>query len=90
MRLEVTIPDHVYSEAQRAAVKSGVSLDLFVSEAMALYLDDEPRALVPTPELIAALRKAEADIDAGNGLTMAQVEASLAAKRAAWLQANPH
>ena len=89
MRLEVTIPDPLFDQAQRVAVESGVSLDRFVSEAMELHLEDEPRGPVPTPELIAALRKAKADVKAGNGRTMAQVEESLAAKQAAWLQANP-
>ena len=89
MRLEVTIPDQVYSQAQRVAVESGVSFDRFVSDAVELHLDDEPRGPIPTLELIAGLRQAEADIDSGKGLTMEQVDKSLAVKRAAWLQANP-
>ena len=88
MRVEVTIPDQVYSEAQRLAVESGVSFDRFISEAVELRLDDEPTGPVPTPELIAALRRAKDDVMVGNGRTMAQVEESLAAKRAEWLQAN--
>ncbi|AIE85997.1 hypothetical protein [Fimbriimonas ginsengisoli] len=89
MRLEVTISDQLYSQAQRVAVEIGVSLDRFVSEAVELRLEDEPSGPKVTPELVAALRKAKADVEAGNGRTMAQVEESLAAKRAAWLQANP-
>jgi len=89
MRLEVTIPDPIFDQAQRAATASGVSIDRFLSEAVRFWFDDEPRGPIATPELIAALRKAEADIDAGKGLTMAQLDESLAAKRAAWLKANP-
>jgi hypothetical protein len=89
MRLEISIPDPIYTDAQRVATELGVSFDRFVSEAVELHIDDEPRGPVPTRELIASLRKAEADIDAGKGRTMAQVEESLAAKKAAWLPANP-
>ena len=88
MRLEVIIPDQLFSEAQRMAEQTGVSLDRFVSEAVELHLGDEFCGPTPRPELISSLRKAEDDVRAGNGLTMAQVEESLAAKRAAWLQAN--
>lgn len=89
MRLEVTIPDQLFDQAQRVAVERGVSFDRFLSEAVEFRLEEEPAVPVPTPELIAALRKAEADIRAGHGLTMAQVEESLAERKAAWLQANP-
>lgn len=89
MRLEVTIPDQIVDQAQRVAVECGVSFDRFVSDAVELHLDNEPLGPVPSPELIAALRKARADVKAGNGRTMAQVGESLAAKKAAWLQANP-
>jgi hypothetical protein len=90
MRLEVSIPDQLVGQAQRAASEIGVSFDRFVTEAVQLHLEDEHPEPKPTPELIAKLRNAEAEIDAGKGMTMAQVEQSLAAKRAAWLQANPH
>ena len=49
----------------------------------------EPSGPVPTPELIAELRRAKAAVVAGNGKTMAQVEESLVAKKAAWVQSNP-
>jgi hypothetical protein len=89
MRLEITIPDPIYSNAQRVATEMGVSFDHAVSDAMEIYLADEYDGPEPTPELIASLRKAQADVKAGKGPTMAQVEESLAAKRAAWLHANP-
>lgn len=89
MRLEVTIPDQLYSQARRAADETGVSFDRFIADAVSLHVEEEREGPLPTPELIASLKKAETDVDAGNGLTMAQVEQSLATKRAAWLQANP-
>jgi len=78
MRFEVSIPDQIVSQAERVAVESGVSLDEFVSDAMELRLDIE-NGPIPTPELIASLRQAQADVKAGKGRTMAQVEESLAA-----------
>ena len=88
----ITIPDHLYVEVQRAAEASGVSVDYFVSEALQLHLGDEHYELdAPklTPSQVAGGRKARASIAAGKGLTMAQVEQNLAARKAAWLQANP-
>ena len=89
MRPEVNIPDQLYGQAQRVASEIGVSFDRFTADAVELHLEDACDGPKETPELIASLHKAEADIDAGKGLTMAQVDKSLAAKRAAWLQANP-
>jgi hypothetical protein len=42
-----------------------------------------------TPELLAKIDAADADITAGNGRTPEQVRARLAATRAEWLAANP-
>jgi hypothetical protein len=53
------------------------------------YINDEYEGPKPTPQLIASLRQSQADVKAGKGRTMAQVEESLAAKEAAWLQPNP-
>jgi len=88
MRLEVTIPDQILSQAQHMALKAGVSFDQFITEAVELRLEDGYDGPIPTPELVASLRQAEGEIDSGKGLTMSQVDQNLAAKRAAWLQAN--
>jgi hypothetical protein len=88
MRLEISIPDPIFSNAQRVATEMGVSLDRFVSNAVEIMADDYDGP-DPTPELIASLRQAQADVKAGRGRTMAQVEERLAATKAAWLQANP-
>ena len=90
MRVEVTIPDKVYSQAQRAAIETGVSFDSYITEAVTLHLEVETeRPLKLTGDQIATIRQSQAEIKAGKGKTMAQVEESLAEKRAAWLQANP-
>jgi hypothetical protein len=57
MRLEVTIPDSIFDQAQLAATESGVSFDRFVADAVELCLGNEPLGPLPTSELIAALRK---------------------------------
>jgi hypothetical protein len=90
MRLEVTIPDQVYRQAQLMAVETGITIDRLVSDAVTMHLevDSEP-PLKLSAEQIAKVRQSQAEIKAGNGRTMAQVEESLAERRAAWLQANP-
>jgi hypothetical protein len=89
MRLELNIPDPIFEEAVRVASENGVSVELFITESVELRLDEEPHGLPVTPELLVSLRKAEADIDAGLGLTMAQSEEKFRARRAEWLRANP-
>jgi len=61
----------------------GVGLDRFVSDVAETYLADDYSGPEPTPELIASLPRAQADVKVGKGRTMAQVEESLVAKKAA-------
>jgi len=87
----VPLPDPLYIEAQRAAAASGVSLESFIVDAVQLHLNDEPeekRSLTLSDEQAKIIELGRADIKAGKGLTMEQVEKKLAAKKAAWLQAN--
>lgn len=67
MRLDITLPDQLYSETQRAAIAAGVS--------------KEETGPVATPELIASLHAAQAEIDAGQGLTIEEVRVEQSAKR---------
>lgn len=85
----VNIPDPIFEEAVRVASENGVSVELFISESVELRLADEPEGLVLTSEQLASLRKAEADIDAGLGLTLAKSEERFHTRRAEWLRANP-
>ncbi|RYZ72200.1 MAG: hypothetical protein EOP09_03555 [Proteobacteria bacterium] len=83
---QISIPDPFFAEATRRAKASGVSLERYVMDALRLHFEDEYDGPKATPELIATLRQADADIDAGKGLTMEQVRANLAANRTEWLQ----
>jgi len=51
--------------------------------------DDATIQTLFTPERLAIIDAADADISAGNGLTLDQLDSRLAANRAAWLAANP-
>ncbi len=88
----VLLPDTLYFEAQRAAEAAGVSVERFVRDAVQLHLHDEPGtgSLQLTREQVAVIRQSQADIKAGNGLTIEQVKAEWIEHRAAWIQANPH
>jgi hypothetical protein len=89
---QIEISDHLYSEASRKAAASGLSIERFVAEAVRLHLHDDLTPTEPvrlTNAQIAILRQAEADIDAGLGFTMKQVEDHLEPKKAEWRKANP-
>lgn len=88
---EVRIPDQVYQQAAQAADAQNVSLEEFVTEAVQLLLHDqagERQNVRLTPEQITIIRKSQAEIRAGEGLTMSQVEERLASKKAEWIEAH--
>jgi hypothetical protein len=92
MRFEVSIPDPIYSGAQRAAAAGGMSIEAFLADAVQLHLQDDPNddmAWFFTPDRIAEIREAAAEARTGNNLTPGQVEEHFAAKRAAWLKNHP-
>jgi hypothetical protein len=84
---DIPIPDSLYQQATQAAQAHHVSVETFVVEAVQLRLQDEPLRL--SPEQVAIIRQSQAEIKAGKGLTMEQVETRLATKKAEWLAANP-
>jgi hypothetical protein len=77
---------HVRHPNSRQPLPAG-SVETFVVEAVQLRLQDEPLRL--SPEQVAIIRQSQAEIKAGKGLTMEQVETRLATKKAEWLAANP-
>jgi hypothetical protein len=87
---EIRIPDEVYRQAAQAADAQHVSLEDFVTEILQLHLQEGDAAIqrMFTPERLAHIAKAEAEIDAGLGLTPQQARADFATKRAEWLRAN--
>ena len=89
---QVSIPDPLYVEAQRAAEANGVSVERFVREAVQLHLYDEAEtsARELTPEQVAIIRQSQADIKAGKGMAIEQAKAERMAHLEEWLQANPH
>jgi len=93
MKLEVKIPDELYSQVQRFVYSNGISVDRFMSDAVRLHLSDdleEPQNLKLSLEQVTNLREAQAAIKSGGGLTIRQVEQRLADKKTAWLQADKH
>ena len=78
--------------AERAAADGFASVDEYVAEVVC----DRPVETLPppdldpffTPERLAQIDAAAATIRAGHGMTLEQVDAFLAARRAAWLEAN--
>ena len=88
MRFELTIPDQVYRRAQKRSVETGVSMDRLFSDAVAHHLIDEDSGPEVTPELLASLRAAEADIAAGRGLTPEEVRLNLEQRKLSWLQTH--
>ena len=93
MRLEITIPDQLYSQAQHAAASLGLSVDRYMADALQVHLREEkhgPDALRLTSEQAAFIRKGQAEVKAGKFLTMEQVEERSAADTAEWLEENRH
>lgn len=92
MRLEINIPDSTRPDlkAQLLILSRRLSAKPELVEDIQFKGDSEDAAIQDlfTPELLAQIDAAGADIRAGNGLTMEQVRERLAATRAEWLAAN--
>lgn len=83
----VSLPDPLYAEAQRAASASGMSVEAYVQEAVQVQIEEDAPIRL-TPEQVAVIAQAEADIDAGLGLSLEDVRAELAAHRLTWQAEN--
>jgi len=86
MRLEITLPDGLYSEAQSAATARGLSLDRYMADLLKVHLragKSEP-VLKLSPEQIEFIRQGQTDALAGNVLTLEQLDELSAADKAAW------
>ena len=82
--LNIKLPDPVFDEAAREAAASGLSVEAFVADMVreGLHVADEDAPL--TPEQIAKVRRAQAEIAAGESYTEDEVEAHFARKGASW------
>jgi len=86
MRFELTIPVQVDRRAQKRSVETVVSMDRRISDAVALHMVDEDNGPEVTPELLASLLAAEADLAAGRGFTPREVRLNLEQRKLPWLQ----
>lgn len=93
MRLEIIIPDSTRPDLKvRLTTLAGqLSARPELVEEIRLDGDAEDAAIQAmfTPERLAKIDAAQADIRAGNGRTLEQLDQRLAATKAEWLAANP-
>jgi len=88
---QVQLTDQVYNESQRRATEAAFStVDEYVADVVSHDLHEETQDLdhLFTPERLAHIDKAEAEINAGMFHTAAQADAELARRRAEWLGQN--
>jgi len=84
----VQLDSQLYQEAQRRATEAGFeSVDEYVADVLRQDLGDgENLDHLFTPERLAHIDRAAAQIDAGLCLTVEQVNAELAKRRDEWLR----
>lgn len=86
---QIQLDDQLYQEVQRRAAKAGFpSVDEYVADILKNDVYDETEDLdhLFTPERLAHIDRAAAQIAAGEGLTSEQSEAELAKRREEWLR----
>lgn len=86
---QIQLNDHLYQEALRRATEAGFSsVDDYVADVLQHDLLEETENFdhLFTPERLAHIDGAAAEIDAGQGLTSDQVDAELAKRRDEWLR----
>jgi len=92
MRLEIIIPDSTRPDLKARLTSLTQRLSARPELVEEIHLNGDEDAAIQrmfTPERLAIIDAADADISAGNGLTMEQLDARLAATRTEWLAANP-
>lgn len=86
---QVNLTDQLYQEAQRRAAEAGfASVDEFLADMLAFEFQpvDESLDHFFTPERLALIDQAAADVAAGNVYTMDQATEALAKSRDVWLR----
>jgi hypothetical protein len=93
---QIQLDDQLYKEAQRRAAEAGFStVDEYIADVVSHDLVEDNGGSAPdldhlfTPERLAKIDKADADIKAGNFYTTEQADAELAKRKAEWLRKNP-
>jgi hypothetical protein len=88
---QIQLNDQLYQDAQRRAAEAGFgSVDEYVADVLQHDLREEIEDFdhLFTPERLAHIDRAAAQIDAGLGLTSEQVDVELAKRRDEWLRKN--
>ncbi len=86
--LQLQLPDPVYDEVQRAANAAGFAdLETYVVDPISQETENFDHLF--TPERLAIIDRADAEVKAGHFRTMEQYEARLAEMKTAWKKANP-
>ena len=87
---QIQLSDQLYQVAQRRAAEAGFgSVDDYVADVLQHDLvDTDNFDHLFTPERLAHIDRAAAEIDAGKGLMLEQADAELAKRRAEWLRQN--
>lgn len=89
---QIQLNDDVFEEAQRRAAQAGfASVDAYVAVLLEQGFQAPPESLdyLFTPQRLAQIDRAAAQIDAGQGRTPQQVEQELAERRTQWLSKRP-
>jgi len=89
MRLEVSIPDSLYTQAQKAAVSSGFdNMDAYVLDLISHDVKagrQENYDHIFTPEVLVELDAAAAEAKNGMTYSRQQVDSYLAERKSEWL-----
>ena len=88
---QVQLDDRLYAEAQRRATEAGFpSVDEYIADIVAQEVSDPGENLdyCFTPERLAHIDRAIAQVDAGEYYTKEQAETELARRRAEWLRSK--
>jgi hypothetical protein len=86
---QVQLNDQVFKVAQRRAAEAGfATVEEYIADVVCNDLDDQTENLdhLFTPERLAHIDKAEAEIKAGNFYTAEQAKIEMAKRRAEWIR----
>jgi hypothetical protein len=88
----IQISDQLYREAQSRAAGAGfANVDAYIADVLKQELQDEVGNLDDffTPERIAQIQEAEAEVARGEVYTWEETKIELAKRRAEWIRQNP-
>lgn len=84
---QIQLDDRLYREVQRRAMESGFeNVEEYVADVLQRDVEDANVDLLFTPERLAHIDRAAAEIAAGQGLTTDQVDVELDVRGGKWLR----